>query len=986
MMLKVKTEPTAQLRVYTRIAMIQEENLSDRYATIDTYRRMVEVDPRDPNAVRALDRLFRETEQWDDLAEIYEAHLAVLDSDAEKIRVRGLLADIYKGPLSDADKAIAALKPVLEMDPNHRETLSSLGALYAQTEDWHNTIDALSREAHLIRDRRELLERQHQVGQIYQERLGDLENADRWYRSALEHDANFLPALEALKTIAEQRQEWAEVIRILAMMESATRSFEEQSVYLFEMGEVYANKIQDRAVAIDYYEQAMDRHPGNVKAAGPLVEVYWTDKRWERVEPLMDLVLEQGGETDYRELQQMHFRLAFASEQLRKDEKALTHYKQAYEIDSTHLPTLQGMGNLLFRREDWDRAFKIFQTILVHHREGLDEGQITEIFTRQGAIKLNVGERRKALDFFRKALDLQPDHMETLAAITALHESQGDWDDVIFYRRKMLPHLADNTERFESLVSIGDILHEQMNNARLSVDAYNEALTMQPGSRLVLSKLLGLHEEAGNWQAAVDVLVQLAELETTPAKQAKYYYAVAAIQRDYLKDTFTAVRTFDKALDADPSMLKAFQAIDEILTREREYERQDRYYRKMLKRATEHGLDSRLVVKLADGLGEINRTRLQRYGEAVKAYKIALANNPNDGRLHTILAELYELENRTDKAIAQHYRMIELNPRNVESYRQLFRLYMEASKYDEAWCVSQVLAYIGQANPEQQEWFNRYRTRSFKNARRPLDKQHWALINHPDKSLLLDQLFGRLYQPAVPVMAVTHRELRLNKRRHLIDPAAKTPFNNMMGYAAQITRLQRLECYQSPTGQPGLQSVNLNPPAILVGPDVLSGPGLQALAFMSAKQLFLMSQRHFLASIDSQYAQRKNRLMTIIYTLTQLVNPQADARNFDPNLLAHFNVSINQMERNELAKLFAKMSDNREHHLNLSKWLEMLEHTANRLGFVLANDLFAVGQVIKNEPGQFSRAPTQDRMRELILFALSDQYFQLRQALGLAIG
>ena len=134
------------------------------------------------------------------------------------------------------------------------------------------------------------------------------------------------------------------------MMESATRSFEEQSGYLFEIGEVYANRIQDRAVAIDYYEQAMDRHPGNVKAAAPLVEVYWTDKRWERVEPLMDLVLEQGGESDYRELQQMHFRLAFASEQLRKDEKALTHYKQAYEIDSTHLPTLQGMGNLLFRR------------------------------------------------------------------------------------------------------------------------------------------------------------------------------------------------------------------------------------------------------------------------------------------------------------------------------------------------------------------------------------------------------------------------------------------------------------------------------------------------------------------------------------------------------------------------------------------------------------------------------------------------------------
>lgn len=985
MMLKVRTEPAAQLRVYTRIAMIQEENLSDRYATIDTYRRMVEVDPSDPNAVRALDRLYRETEQWEDLAEVYEAHLEQLSDMRDKVRVRGVLAEIYQGPLGNADRAIESLQPVLEMDPNHRETLASLGALYSQTEDWHNTIDALSREAHLIRDRRELLERQHQVGQIYQERLGDLENADRWYRSALEHDANYLPALEALKSIAEQRKDWTEVVRILTMMESATRSFEEQSVYLYEMGEVYAQHLGDQVTAVDYYEQAIDRHPQNVQAARPLVEVYWNDQRWERVEPLMDLVLEQGGETDYRALQTMHFRLAFAAEQLRKDEKAITHYRQAYEIDSTHLPTLQGMGNLLYRREDWDRAFKIFQTILVHHREGLSNEQISEIFTRQGSIKLNVGERRKALDFFRKALERQPEHLETLKAITDLHEAQGDWSDVIFYRRKMLP-LVDDEARFESLVQIGDILHEQMNNSRQAVDAYNEAMTLQPGSRIVLSKLLGLHEESGNWQEAANVILQLSEQEADPAKQAKFLYTVGVIQRDHLKDVVNSVRTFDRALDADPTMLKAFQAIDKVLTDDRDYQRQDKYYRKMLKRALERGLDSRLVVKLADGLGEINRTRLKRYGEAVKAYKISLGKDPSNERTHSILAELYELEDRKDKAIAQHYRMITLNPRNVESYRQLYRLYMDMSKYDEAWCVSQVLAYMGQASAEQQEWFNRYRTRSFKNARKPLDKSHWALLNHPEKSPLLDQLFRQLYVPTVPVMAVTHRDLRLNKRRHLIDPAAKTPFNNMMNYAAQITRLQRLECYQSPTGQAGLQSVNLNPPAILVGPDVTSGPGLQALAFMSAKQLFLMSQSHFLASIDSQYAQRKNRLLTIIYTLTQLVNPHAEQRNYDPNLLAHFNVSIPQVERAQLAKLFKKMSDNSAQHLNLSKWLEMLEHTANRLGFLLANDLFAVGQVIKNEPGQFSKAPTQDRMRELILFALSNEYFQLRQSLGLAIG
>jgi len=183
-----------------------------------------------------------------------------------------------------------------------------------------------------------------------------------------------------------------------------------------------------------------------------------------------------------------------------------------------------------------------------------------------------------------------------------------------------------------------------------------------------------------------------------------------------------------------------------------------------------------------------------------------------------------------------------------------------------------------------------------------------------------------------------------------------------------------------------MQSVNLNPPAILVGPDVTSGQSMQGLVFLCAKQLFVMGQQHFLASIDETYEQRKNRLFTIVYTLTKLVNPASNVPFHDAGLLQHFSTTLPPAERTELAKLIQQMSSNPGQHLNLSKWLEMLEHTGNRLGFLLSNDLAASAQAIKNEPGQFSRAPTQDRLRELILFALSDGYFQLRKALGLTIG
>ena len=64
----------------------------------------------------------------------------------------------------------------------------------------------------------------------------------------------------------------------------------------------------------------------------------------------------------------------------------------------------------------------------------------------------------------------------------------------------------------------------------------------------------------------------------------------------------------------------------------------------------------------------------------------------------------------------------------------------------------------------------------------------------------------------------------------------------------------------------------------------------------------------------------------------------------------------------------------------------MVEHTSNRLGLLLSNDLGAAVRCLKNETSQFSKAPVQDRVRELVLYALSENYFKLRKALGLAIG
>src|SRR6185295_7090165 len=108
---------------------------------------------------------------------------------------------------------------------------------------------------------------------------------------------------------------------------------------------------------------------------------------------------------DNREMNQLYYRLARTADAIQNNEKALKYYKAAYDLDSTYLPTLLGRASLLYKMEDWESAFKIYQTILVHHRDSQKESDIVDIFYRLGNIKLKQGERKKALNMFEKALE-----------------------------------------------------------------------------------------------------------------------------------------------------------------------------------------------------------------------------------------------------------------------------------------------------------------------------------------------------------------------------------------------------------------------------------------------------------------------------------------------------------------------------------------------------------------------------------------------------
>ena len=87
----------------------------------------------------------------------------------------------------------------------------------------------------------------------------------------------------------------------------------------------------------------------------------------------------------------------------------------------------------------------------------------------------------------------------------------------------------------------------------------------------------------------------------------------------------------------------------------------------------------------------------------------------------------------------------------------------------------------------------------------------------------------------------------------------------------------------------------------------------------------------------------------------------------------------------QLALLVRKFAASQA-EVNLNKWWSAVDLTANRVGFILCNDLEVAAKMVSTEPAVLGAKPPKEKVKELVLYSISEEYFQVRAQLGMSIG
>ena len=230
------------------------------------------------------------------------------------------------------------------------------------------------------------------------------------------------------------------------------------------------------------------------------------------------------------------------------------------------------------------------------------------------------------------------------------------------------------------------------------------------------------------------------------------------------------------------------------------------------------------------------------------------------------------------------------------------------------------------------------------------------------------------------------RQLPVLDKRFKQDPATSTvTFAKTFGWAAQVLGVPMPELYVRNDVPGALVAVPASPPASVAGQTVLTGFTPQELTFIVGKHLSSYRGEHYIRNLFPTMNELKVLLFAAIKVIMNDFAIPPDMAQAVNQTAAELVKYMQPIQRDGLRLIVQKfMEDGAK--ADLKRWMQTVETTGCRAGLLLCADLDIAKKIIAAEPQLPGDLSPAEKMKELIVFSVSEQYFSLRKALGIAVG
>ena len=463
-------------------AELYEHELGDIDKARATWKRLLELDPTNLHTARpaaaALARLYEAAEDWRALIEVLHrqaewANAAPANNEKKELLFR--VARIEEELLVDPAAAIGTYREILDDDGRDPRALDALEKLHQAQGQWPELTDILKRRLELVdpayETRRDLMWR---VAQLQERELGDAGEAIAGYHAILDERPDDLPALDALARLYEADHRPADLLEILELRLQLADSKGESAVATRLRLQIAGilDGFGRREEALEHHRAVLDAEPRNA-AARAGVEKYLDDpdlrlRAAEVLEPHYQTASELDKQIQLAELWAQHApdprerivrltQIAQLKERGGDTDAAFEALARAARIGvgEPELPSLLDGIERLASAAARPKLVALYREL---GPDILDAAVQERVYLAVAAESHKLGDRQTAREYFRRVLDMSPDHPKALDALEAIYSEGREWDPLyeVYVRRAELS-LDDDDRRRHYLMQLAQL-------------------------------------------------------------------------------------------------------------------------------------------------------------------------------------------------------------------------------------------------------------------------------------------------------------------------------------------------------------------------------------------------------------------------------------------------------------------------------------------------------------------------------------------------
>jgi hypothetical protein len=331
-------------------------------------------------------------------------------------------------------------------------------------------------------------------------------------------------------------------------------------------------------------------------------------------------------------------------------------------------------------------------------------------------------------------------------------------------------------------------------------------------------------------------------------------------------------------------------------------------------------------------------------------------------------------------------RRLRPDPRDRELLAALRKAFTKRGEADRAWCAAQALVHLGAADDEARALFEAHRTEGLVRPSAALSPEGWhRLLVHPEQEALVGEIFAAVLGPVLlGRIAALRRDGALPRldpaQRH--DPTTSTVTAvRSFGWAAAILGVQLPPLYADPSAPETARMVPATAPALRLGKQALSGRAPVELAFLAGEHLACFRDDAFMRALFDGIVELEDVFLAALSIGNPAIPLTPAVRARVTPLAQAIEPLLDPVHVDRLRGAFLRFVEEGG-RANLQRWASAVDATAARAGLLLANDLGAAEAVLRIE----DPSRVEERMNDLLLFAVGDRYAKLRKQIGIAVG